>query len=123
MSEKARKHIKEAVKAHLVDDGASELGKYRDVVLEVLHLAYKDRKVTKGKKDLDTRSMLKDMLLTEAFSGFEEEITNNEINKICKISKENLPLHLNDTWETEDGHQYFNEKIKETQNGCKKTND
>jgi len=112
MSDTACKLIKEAVKAHIKEDGASNLGAYRDVITEVLHLAYKDRKVTNGKKDFNTRAMMKDMILIEGDSMFEEEVTNNEIEKICDIPKENLPTYINHEWETESGLQLFQQRLK-----------
>ena len=112
MSDKARKHIKEAVKAHIKDDGAGYLGAYRDVITEVLHLAYKDRKITKGKKDFNTRCMLKDMILSEGDSMFEEEVEKEEIDFISKILRRDLPTYINHEWETEAGLKMFQDRLK-----------
>jgi hypothetical protein len=112
MSDKARKLIREAVKAHLVEDGASDLGAYRDVVTEVLHLAYHNNKLNGWERTDDFRMFLKDTLLNEAFLGFEEEVENDEMARIAKIPKTNLPLYINQVWETEAGLKMYQNRLK-----------
>jgi len=40
MSLKAKQLLKQAVRAFLEEDGASDIGAYRDCVTDILHLAY-----------------------------------------------------------------------------------
>jgi hypothetical protein len=112
MSDKARALIKQAIEIHEKEDGASNYGKYRDVITEVLHLAYNDTKLRRGNMDEDYRRNLKDRLIYPGFDNFEEEVTDAEIASIDKIKEKDLPLSLTKKWETTEGSEYYLEKLK-----------
>ena len=83
MSDKARALIKQAAESHEKDDGSSKLGKYRDIITEVMHLAYNDPDIIGEKtRDHDLREDLKNKLCLEGFSVFEEELQNAELGAI-----------------------------------------
>jgi len=65
MSARAYALIKEAIDLFREEDGASELGAYRDVVTDVLHRAYEDHDINKGEKTPSVRLLLKNMILME----------------------------------------------------------
>jgi hypothetical protein len=108
MSDKARKLIKQAIQSHLDDDGASDIGAYRDVVTEVLHFANKKFK-TGPYSGLD---MLRHWICGEGFSGFEEELEEEEANRLNKIPDKKLPLHTVDEFKFESVQQLFVERLK-----------
>jgi len=112
MSARAYALIQEAIQILREEDGASELGSYRDVVTDVLHQAYEDPEINKGEKTPGVRHLLKDMILTEAMSMFEEEIEDKELKKIALIPRDELPLHTNREWETEEGTNYFRKRLE-----------
>jgi len=112
MSDKARALIKQAVLIHEKKDGASDYGKYRDVITEVLHLAYNDSKLRSGNKNALYRNELKDWVVEAGFNGFEEEVTGTEVARIDKIKEKRLPLYLTKEWETNEGHEYYLERLK-----------
>jgi hypothetical protein len=106
MSDKARKLIKQAIKLHLTEDGASDMGAYRDVITEVLHLAKKKF------KDETTLESLKYRITDEGFESFVEEQENNELAKVDRIPDKNLPLHSVDEFEFELSKERFIERLK-----------
>jgi len=112
MSDKARALIKQAVEINETEDGASSYGKYRDIITDVLHLAYNDTELRSGNKTALYRNALKDWVVEAGFENFEEEVANAEIERIDKIEEKDLPLSLTKEWETNEGHEYYLEKLK-----------
>lgn len=104
--------IREVVRLYAEDQGASTFGSYRDVVIDLLHLASDDKALMKdtylatlkGKADLH-------QILDEGWSGYLEERQNNEIEKIGNIKRKDLPLHIHDEWEFEESKEYFKERL------------
>jgi hypothetical protein len=112
MSDKAKALIKQAIEIHEKEDGASDYGKYRDIITEVLHLAYNDSKLRSGDKNALYRNALKDWVVEAGFNGFEEEVMGTEIERIAKIKEKRLPLYLTKEWETNEGSEYYLERLK-----------
>jgi hypothetical protein len=81
MSAKAKRLIKQAIKIIEEEDGASAVGCYRDVVIEVLHLA--NKKFRTG--PYSGPDMLKHWICTSGFDVFEEELELIEAIKIDAI--------------------------------------
>jgi len=114
MSARAYALIKEAIDLFREEDGASELGAYRDVVTDVLHRAYEDHDINKGEKTPSVRLLLKNMILMEAESMFQEEIEDRELKRIATIPRDELPLHITREWETEEGASYYRKRLEGT---------
>jgi hypothetical protein len=108
MSDKARKLIKQAIQSHLDDDGASDIGAYRDVVTEVLHFAHKKFK-TGPYSGMD---MLRHWICSGGFDGFEEELEEAELRKLNKIPDKKLPLHTREEFECESVQKAFEFRLK-----------
>lgn len=100
-------YLKKAVKYFLEEDGATEMGSYKDAVTEILHLAFSDKKLRKNwiKPDRGARNnpnwdaTLKDHLLWSAYEVFEEEREEAELRFLNSINKKDLPLHIDHPWE------------------------
>lgn len=106
MSKTAKKLIRQAVKAIDVEDGASVLGCYRDVITEVLHLAY---------KKLGNRyspAMLDHWICSMGYDAFKEELEIIEMGKVKAIPNKNLPLHSVDEFQFDTCKTYFEERLK-----------
>lgn len=120
MSDKARKLIKQAIQSHLDDDGASDIGAYRDVVTEVLHLAHKKFKTGNtyiSGRPYSNRDTLKLWVCGEGFSGFEEELEEEEARKLSKIPDKKLPLHTVEEFQFESVQLMFVERLKGVPHG------
>lgn len=105
MSVKARKLIRETLKAYQEEDGATEKGSHRDLVTDLLHIASM-KKAYKG-RDIHCD------ILDEAWDMYQEERKTKEQDRITKIPVENLSLHLHDEFEFEESRSYLEERIKE----------
>jgi hypothetical protein len=105
MSDNARKLIKQAIKLHLTEDGASDMGAYRDAITEVMHFARKKFK----DKSLDE---LQERIINEGFQGFLEELELIEQQKLHRIPDKNLPLHSMDEFEFLTTQNLFIERLK-----------
>lgn len=100
-------YLKKALKYYMEDQGASRMSSYRDAVTDILHLAFEDKdmrkewlKPDKGIKDnLNWDATLKDQMMWNAYSGFEEEREQAESFFLHDIKAENLPLYVNHEWE------------------------
>jgi len=103
----ARDHLKKAIKYYLEVDGASNIGSYRDVITDTLHLAFKDKKLRKewvkpdkGVKDnANWDATLKDQLLWAGYDNYNEERENKELRKLNLIPAKDLPLYIDHPWE------------------------
>ncbi len=113
MSDKARKLIAQAIKLHLDEDGASEIGAYRDVVTEVLHFAKK--KFTEHSSE----GLFHD-ICDEGYDAFMEELELGELDKLKKIKDKDLPLHKMEEFEFDSIKKMFEERIKGGADGKKK---
>ena len=105
MSAKAKRLIKQAIKIIKEEDGASEIGGYRDAVTEILHLA--NKKFRTG--PYSGPSMLYHWICTEAF---EEELEIIEAGKVDAIPDEQLPLHSIDEFTYPASKARFEERLK-----------
>ena len=104
--------IKRAIKLH-AEEGASENGRYRDVITEILHLAYKDSKLRgDNSKNALYRNSLKDWILDAGFNVFEEEVATAETLRINDIPKKKLSLYLTKEWETNEGEEFFLKRVE-----------
>jgi hypothetical protein len=112
MSDKARKLIKQAIQSHLDDDGASDIGAYRDVVTEVLHFAYKELRKKTTKTAEPTLDYLNTWICSMGFEAFQEEIELAEIEKVNKIPDKKLPLHTVDEFQLDSAKTQFVERLK-----------
>lgn len=113
VSKKAVKHLEKAVQLYLDEDGASDIGAYRDAVTDILHLARK-----KFPRDTRFGSDLKGWILDEAWNMVEEEVLNQELETISKTPKEDLPLLQTDDFETEAAQLELETRLKGDGNGC-----
>jgi hypothetical protein len=111
MSAKAKKLLKQAVKVYLEEDGATELGSYRDAFTDLLHMAKKDRAIMKKAWD-DPYIYLKTNLVNDAFEAFVEESESIENALIAKLKTKNLPLHLDDKFHFDSSCKLFDERLK-----------
>ena len=109
MSAKAKRLIKQAIKIIKEEDGASEIGGYRDVVTEVLHLA--NNRFRTG--PYAGPNMLYHWICTSGFEVFEEELEIIEAGKVDAIPDEQLPLHSIDEFEYRANKTRFEERLKE----------
>lgn len=105
MSAKAKKLIRETLKAYQEEDGATEKGSYRDLVTDLLHIASM-KKTYKG-RDIHCE------ILDEAWDMYLEERKTKEQDRITKIPAKDLSLHLHDEFEFEESRSYLEERIKE----------
>jgi hypothetical protein len=112
MSDKARKLIRQAIKSHLVDDGASDIGAYRDVVTEVLHIAYKEVRSKTTKAAKSTLDYLNTWICSMGFEAFQEELENAEIKKVDRIPDKKLPLHTVNEFQFDVSKTQFMERLK-----------
>jgi hypothetical protein len=112
MSHIARQHLQQAVKAYLEEDGASDMGAYRDAVTDILHLAKKDRRVFRSKAIGGSLDMLNHWITQSAFDGFQEELETAEVRKVRRIPQKKLALHLNDKFEFDGAIREFEERLK-----------
>jgi hypothetical protein len=116
MSAKAKKLIKQAIKIIKEEDGTSAVGCYRDVVIEVLHLANK-------KFRTDPYSgpyMLRHWICSMGFEAFEEELEIVETEKVNAIPDEDLPLHHITEFEYPASKLRFEERLKGEDHGKEK---
>lgn len=117
----ARKIVQRAITAYREQDGASNMGSYRDVVTDLLHIAFndyelrKEYKVSDKEDNLNWSSHLKDQL-NEAYLMFEEEREQAENSLVNKIHREDLPLLINEKWEFESSRELYEERLKKGQN-------
>jgi hypothetical protein len=104
MSAKAKMLLKQAIQLIEEEDGTSEIGCYRDVVTEVLHLANKkfcaggpysgpDMLKHWAGGPYSGPDMLKHWICSMGFDVFEEELEIIEAGKVEAIPDEQLPLH------------------------------
>jgi hypothetical protein len=91
------------------EDGASEIGGYRDVVTEVLHLA--NKKFNTGQ--YSGPNMLYHWICTSGFEAFEEELEIIEAGKVDAIPDDQLPLHSIHEFEYRANKTRFEERLKE----------
>ena len=112
MSDRARKLLKQAIKAYLEDDGSSRQSSYRDAVTDILHMARADKRMLKTYPVYDGKFPLLKYFVDEAYDVYEEERTNAEIAKLNKIPDKELPLHLHDEWEDRDVRAAFEKRLK-----------
>lgn len=122
MAKQSCEYIRKAIRIYRKTDGASDMGSYRDVITDLLHIAFNDKKLRKnyginGKKNnLNWIAHLKNQL-NEAYLMFEEEREITENSMVQKIPIHNLPLHINEEWEFKSSRKLFEERLK---NGRKK---
>jgi hypothetical protein len=112
MSLKAKRLLKQAVKAFLEEDGASDIGTYRDCVTDILHLAYKEARAKIKKPAKDTLDYLNHFICAMGFEAFQEELENAEIEKVNKIPDSKLPLHSMDEFSFDVAKTQFEERLK-----------
>lgn len=108
MSAKAKRLIKQAIKIIEEEDGASAVGCYRDVVIEVLHLA--NKKFRTG--PYSGPSMLYHWICTSGFDAFEEELEIIEAGRVDAIPDDQLPLHNIDEFKYPASKARFEERLK-----------
>lgn len=108
MSAKAKQLIKQAIQTIKDEDGASDIGCYRDVVTEVLHLARK--KFKKG--PYSNKDYLLQEICSSGFLAFDEELELLELQKLNRIPKKNLPLHTIDEFTFESIQKEFEKRLK-----------
>lgn len=113
VSKKAVTHLEKAIQLYLDEDGASDIGAYRDAVTDILHLARK-----KFPRDSQFGSDLKGWILDEAWGMVEEEVTNQELEKISQTPRDDLPLLQTDDFETEAAQLELETRLKGDGNGC-----
>lgn len=106
MSQKAKQLLRQAVRLYLVEDGATDLGSYRDAVTDLLHLA---RKKLGKTQSID---MLYHWICSMGYESFQEELENAEIAKVNKIPDSDLPLHKIDEFEFDAAKTQFEERLK-----------
>jgi hypothetical protein len=114
MSDKARKLIAKAIKIHCEEDDASDIGAYRDVVTEVLHLAYEKFK-TGPYSGVDLRHWI----CSSGYDAFLEELALIELDRLNKIPDKNLPLHTVEEFEFDSTKEMFEERLKGKPDGRK----
>jgi hypothetical protein len=112
MSLKAKRLLKQAVKAFLEEDGASDIGAYRDCVTDILHLAYKEARAKITKPAKATLDYLNNFICAMGFEAFQEELENAEVNKVDKIPDKKLPLHTADEFQFPVAKNQFEERLK-----------
>ena len=114
MSKEARVHLTKAIRTYKDVDGASPYGKYRDVITDTLHMAYKDKSLRGKSKEsnIDWMVHLRDMLLNNGYDMFEEELEIFENDKVEKIPKKDLPLYIKHKWDFESSKNLFQERFK-----------
>lgn len=122
MKLKPKNYIQRAVKAFREQHGASDLGSYRDVVTDILHMAFNDEKLRKAQTtpsnhnyiatNQDWDAYIKDQIAYGGYDVFQEERLNAELSLVRKIPTEDLPLHVNDEWEFEECRALFESRLK-----------
>lgn len=104
-------YLKKALQAYINEHGASELGAYRDVATDLLHLMREDTSVHKSLPSLVGKPDCR-YILDEAWDAFQEELLNKEIEEIDKhAAKKKLPLLVNRKWEFKDAEVYYKEQL------------
>ena len=111
MSDKAKKLLKQAVKVYLEEDGATEMGSYRDAITDLLHMAKKNKVVMKDAGD-EPYPHLKFELLDSCYDIFLEESESTEYDKVVNIPARELPLHLDDKFFFDSSRKLFDERLK-----------
>ena len=112
--------LKKAVEAYRADQGASDMGSYRDAITDLLHMAFNDKELRKGwmtndrgiQDNLNWDAAIKDYLIYESYDTFEEERETTENTKVGNIPDDELALHVNDIWEFESSRNLFNWRLK-----------
>ena len=119
MSEKARKFIQQALKEYEEGDGATSLGSFRDVVTDLFHLAVGNSELRKQHFDktkmdhVGWTHFLYQWILRDGYDTFHTEREEAEHDRINKIPKKDLPLHLNDNFEYNTSISLIEERLKE----------
>jgi hypothetical protein len=111
MSDKAKRLLKQAVKVYLYEDGAGS-GGYKDAIADLLHLARKDKPFLKGYPVWEGKYPSFRYLVDDAYAIYTEERENAEVEKLHRISKKNLPLHIHNEWEFETVRREFEARLK-----------
>jgi hypothetical protein len=99
----ASKHIKEAIRLHLEEEGTLDHEAIRSVITEVLHIARK-------RFNTCTLDDLHKIISEGAFKNFLEE--QEELRKIDRIPDKDLPLHSVDGFKFEISKDRFIERLK-----------
>ncbi len=113
MSTRAKALIRRAIKIIKEEDGASDIGCYRDIITEVLHLA--NKKFSTG--PYSGPDMLHHQLCQLGFETFEEELEIIEANKVNAIPDTDLPLHTLNEFKYDASKIRFEERLKEGKHG------
>jgi len=103
----AKDHLKNALKCYREESGASRMSSYRDVVTDILHLAFNDKELRKEWKVPDKGAAananwdanIKAYVIDNGYSGFEEEREQAEYDFMYGIKNDDLPLYVNHEWE------------------------
>lgn len=103
MSDKAKQFVAQAVRSYRAEDGATELGSYRDLVCDLLHMANSEQSVD-----------LQQWVLKEGWDMFQEECEQEEHNNIARIPERDLTLHMDQEFEFESSRVYLEQRIKGT---------
>ncbi|TRZ48562.1 MAG: hypothetical protein D4S01_10130 [Dehalococcoidia bacterium] len=94
-----RQLIQQAIQAFRDDDDASDVGSYRDVITEVLHMFVEDVCV-RYHYTMDGELYPEAYpLIDVAWSVFVDEKRNAELEKVNNIKVKDLPLHIHDSFE------------------------
>lgn len=114
-------YLKKALQAYINEHGASELGAYRDVVTDLLHLMREDTSIHKSQPCLLNGKPDSRNLLNDAWDAFQEELLNKEIEEIDKhAAKKKLPLLVNRKWEFKEAENYYKKQLGGTEEkSCK----
>ena len=113
LGDQAREHIRQAIRL-FNKYGASTLGQYRDIIIDVLHFAWENPKVRNDKAVGNDIEMLKHWLCDLGFETYEEELENQEHDRVNKIPTRKLHLYLHAKWQYRSSYQLFEERLKGT---------
>ena len=122
MSDKAREFLLKAVANYVEEDGASELGGYRDVITDIMHAAFDDMALRKrhqphanslAESNQNWDAFLKDQLVMAGYDAFQEERETAENKMVENISREDLPIYVNERWEFASSLQIYESRVKD----------
>lgn len=111
MSVKAKKLLKEVIRIYRDEDGATEMGSYRDAFTDLMHMVMKDKAV-KLDRSGDVYANIKIDLVNDAYSVFVDESESAENALITKLKTRDLPLHLNDKHQFDSSRKLLTDRLK-----------
>jgi len=106
------KLLREALCEYLDKEGTSRTGAYRDIIVDLLHIASKDEELKKSIRTLINRKPDLHYLLEIGWEGYLEECKEAELDEAFNTERKKLPLLINKEWHYKEAKDIYKKRLE-----------